>query len=66
MVSWSSDTMPLVLATYAGLFSAPGLVKSTHSTSLPSHHVWLRSAIEDDRGIHVTSHVGQYMRLPFR
>jgi hypothetical protein len=53
-------------ANKAGQLSAPGWVKSTHSMSLPSHQVWLRSAIEDARGIQVTSHVGQYIRLPFR
>ena len=52
---------PQASPTYAGQLSASGLVKSMHATSLPSHHTSFRSAIEDARGIHVTSQAGQYM-----
>jgi hypothetical protein len=52
---------------YAGQLSASGLVKSTHSISIPFHHASSSPAIEDDdQGIQATSHLGQYIWLPLR
>jgi len=55
------------LQPYAGQLSASGLVKSTHSISIPSQRASSSRAIEDDdHGIQATSHSGQCIWLPLR